>query len=356
MKKIFGTLALSTALMLPLSASAALQQLTDLFVFGDSLSDGGNSGLISAAYPEGNPSGIVFPPFPYFNGQYSNGPVAVDYLWQAYNPGDTSFKPSLAGGTNYAVGGSTSGRENFNSISSSVPASLQPAFDQKSNAWQVQSFLSSTPVFDPTTSLFVVWLFPNDVFNWLQTGQTPGTVSGGPPVAADPTLLIANGLTNVASTVAALAGKGAQRFLIPNLPDLGSIPGAGPLGNPTLTALSTAYNTELALLLAALDNLLPATEIVGYDTFGLLNRIRDDPGAYGFEVTDRSCVANFASGECNPGNWDRWLFWDDVHPTTAAHRILGEQFAAAVPEPSTLMLLAVALFAAALSGKRKPLE
>jgi phospholipase/lecithinase/hemolysin len=80
MKKIFGTLALSTALMLPLSASAALQQLTDLFVFGDSLSDGGNSGLISAAYPEGNPSGIVFPPFPYFNGQYSNGPVAVDYL------------------------------------------------------------------------------------------------------------------------------------------------------------------------------------------------------------------------------------------------------------------------------------
>ncbi|MEF8699020.1 MAG: SGNH/GDSL hydrolase family protein [Candidatus Accumulibacter sp. UW20] len=356
MKNILGALALSATLMVPVSASAALQQLTDLFVFGDSLSDGGNSGLLSAAYPAENPSGIVFPPSPYFNGQYSNGPVAVDYLWQAYNPGDTRFKPSLAGGTNYALGGSTSGRENFNSISSSVPASLQPAFAQKSNAWQVQSFLSSTPVFDPTTSLFVVWLFPNDVFNWLQTGQTPGTVAGGPPVAADPAALIANGLTNVASTVAALAGQGAQRFLIPNLPDLGSIPGAGPLGNPALTTLSTAYNTELALLLAALDNLLPATEIIGYDTFGLLNRIRNDPTAYGFEVADRSCVANLASGVCNPGNWDKWLFWDDVHPTTAAHRLLGEQFAATVPEPATLMLLAVALFGAALSGKRKSRE
>ena len=36
---------------------------------------------------------------------------------------------------------------------------------------------------------------------------------------------------------------------------------------------------------------------------------------------------------------DQFVFWDPVHPTTAAHRVLGDGFARAVPEPATLALL-----------------
>jgi len=47
-----------------------------------------------------------------------HGPVAVEYLWNTFNPGRPS-RPSLAGGTNFAIVGATSGTENYRSSSSS---------------------------------------------------------------------------------------------------------------------------------------------------------------------------------------------------------------------------------------------
>jgi len=40
---------------------------------------------------------------------------------------------------------------------------------------------------------------------------------------------------------------------------------------------------------------------------------------------------------------DQYLFWDDLHPTTAADRILASQFANAVPEPCTILMLGTAV-------------
>ena len=117
--------------------------LSSLFVFGDSLSDGGNSGIVSRAATGGT---NTYPPSPYYNGQYSNGPVAVEYLWNSYNPGDTSFKPSLAGGTNYAIGGATTGLASYNSVSPNVPPDLQHAYDNLGNNWQRNTFEARAPV------------------------------------------------------------------------------------------------------------------------------------------------------------------------------------------------------------------
>ena len=350
MKKLIAGMALIVSASLPVAANASLQELTNLYVFGDSLSDGGNSGLVSSAATGGL---LTFPPPPYYNGQYSNGPVAVEYLWQAYNPGSTSFTPSLVGGTNYAIGGATSGVANYNSVNPSVPGFLQPAYDNLGNNWQLQTFTAQHPVFDPATSLFVVWLFPNDLFNYAQTGQLPGTATGSPGGAGTVEQLIANGVGNILTTVQYLASLGAQHFLVPNMPDLGSTPAyVGTPGAADMTALSMAFDLYLGQGLTALDAALTSAEIVQFDTFGVLNRILANPGAYGFEFTDKACVDNLASGLCNPGNWDRWVFWDSVHPTTSAHAVLGREFAASVPEPGTIFLLAIALLAMAVARRR----
>ena len=317
-------LTISLVLMAPLTANASLQTLGNLFAFGDSLVDGGNYN---------GPGGAGgFPPFPYSGTRYSNGPTAVEYLWQAYNPGDTSFTPSNFGGTNYGLGGATTGNFNFNAVNPNVPVALRPWFGAQGGvADQVQQFSDNcTACFNPVDSVFVVWAFPNDVF--LNEG-----------LGLSPDVLIANGVGNIISAIQTLADEGAQHFLIPNMPDLGSVPEF--LGNAGLTAFTMAFDSALALALTALDEALSA-EITQFDTFNFFNNIINNPSAHGFTNVTQACVMNL--DVCNP---ETWLFWDGVHPTTAGHALLGAQFAAAVPEPDSVSLAALALIGLAL-GRR----
>lgn len=323
----------------PAPVSASLTSLTNLFVFGDSLSDAGNSGLRTQEF-----ASVVFPPPPYFNGQFSNGPVAVQYLWNLYNPGAPPLAPSLAGGTNYAIGGATSGAANFNSVNPSVPEALRPAYDNRGAAWQLAQFAAVGPAFDPATSLFVVWFFPNDVFYALQTGGLPGNVPG----ASEGSNVVENGIANIAAIIQALALRGAEHFLVPNMPDLGMTPAfRDDPGAALLSGLTATFNTHLAATLAALDALLPI-EIVLLDIAGILADIIAMPSAFGFSNVTEACVANLLNGRCDPNTW---LFWDGVHPTTRAHELLAIQFAHAVPEPTTFILLAIALAGFAFSRR-----
>jgi len=352
-RRLFGAAALLVSLGVPAAAHAALSALTDLFVFGDSLSDGGNSGLASQAYTGDDHA--VFPPPPYYNGQYSNGPVAVEYLWNSFNPGNTSFKPSLAGGTNYAIGGATTGLESYNYVNGNVPDGLKPAYYQKSTPWQLQAFAATPPSFNAATSLFVVWLFPNDVFYLNQTGNLPGTVAGGAAMPGNVNALVANGIANIAGTIDFLASKGATNFLVPNMPDLGLVPAfLNTPQAPGLSLLTAGFNQNLALTLNQIGTLNPAIDIVPFDTAAFFAKVTADPGAYGFEVADAACIDNLTTGVCNPANWDKWVFWDGAHPTTSAQRALAEQFrAAVVPEPQTYALMALGLVVVGWVARRR---
>ncbi|OGB29612.1 MAG: hypothetical protein A3F78_00365 [Burkholderiales bacterium RIFCSPLOWO2_12_FULL_61_40] len=323
MKKTLRTLVLVVwvALLAPLGAHAGLQTLSSLYVFGDSLSDGGNFN------GPGGPG--AFPPSPYVGGHYTNGLTAVEHLWQAYHPGDASFAPSNFGGTNYALGGATTGSFNYNAINPNVPTSLQPWFAAQGGvANQVAQFSGACDAcFNPAESLFVAWAFPNDVFANAALGA-----AGLPPAT-----LIGDAVSNIGNAILALAGEGAQHFLVPNMPDLGATPGF--LGNTSLTGLTVAFNAALATALTALDQSLSA-EIIQFDTFSALQQILQNPGVYGFDNVTDACVENLSNGQCDPA---RWVYWDGVHPTTATHALLGAELAAAVvPEPASLWLLAAA--------------
>lgn len=333
-------LAAALTLLAPMAAHASLQTLSNLYVFGDSLSDGGNY-----AGP-GGPG--TFPPFPYAGTRYSNGPTAVEYLWQAYNPGDTSFKPSNYGGTNYALGGATTGTFSFNSINPNVPSALQPWFaSQGGVANQVTQFAGDCSLcFNPADSLFVLWAFPNDVF------ANVAFASVGFP-SLTPMDLITYGVTNIVSSIQVLVAEGATHFLIPNMPDLGNTPGFA--GNAGLTGLTLAFNSALAGALTGLDQALTNVEITQFDVFGAVNDVIKNPTQYGLTNVTEQCVENILNGRCNPYD-NSWLFWDSVHPTTAGHAILGDQLAAAVPEPATLWLMAPALVLLAVRRRQQKLR
>ena len=66
----------------------------------------------------------------------------------------------------------------------------------------------------------------------------------------------------------------------------------------------------------------------------LFEDLLDDPQSYGFEFTDTP-----ATDEPEGTDADDYVFWDDLHPTSHTHALIGDVVAAyVVPDPATLML------------------
>jgi phospholipase/lecithinase/hemolysin len=159
-----------------------------------------------------------------------------------------------------------------------------------------------------STSLFIVWGGPDDFI-------TGGTVQ--------------QGVTDVLMIVGALQGVGATHILVPGMPDLGLTPAY--YGAASATAFSFAFDQ-------ALHANLPKG-VTYFDTFGFMHLVVSNPSEFGFtDVTDPCLV-----GVTPCSNPSQYLFWDDLHPTTAANKILAAQFANAVPEPSTVLMLVTGL-------------
>jgi len=101
---------------------------------------------------------------------------------------------------------------------------------------------------------------------------------------------------------------------------------------------------------------MPDARVITFDTANFLREVVAAPGQYGFDVADAACTEN-PTCVFNPLEQDRYLFWDGVHPTTAAHAQLGLAFATtvanAVPEPSSLVLALFALSLVVGAARRK---
>jgi len=296
----FATLV--AALILAMTSLAAATSYSNVFVYGDSLSDLGNIYTVSGHTIPLSP--------PYYMGRFSNGPLAAEYLANSLHSPLTSF----------AWGGATTGFGN------SGDGGSQTTVGTPGLPGMLLELSASLPAITPLapSSFFVVWGGPDDFL-------TNGTV--------------AQGVFDELGIVAALQGAGATHILVPGMPDLGLTPlyiGLGGVQQANATAFSFAFDQ-------ALQANLPKG-VTYFDTFGFMHQVVANPGAFGFtDVTD-ACL-NGLTPCANPG---QYLFWDDLHPTTAADKLLGQQFTTAVtPEPSTLLMLGtgVACLAGALRRK-----
>jgi phospholipase/lecithinase/hemolysin len=338
MNRLIATLAAASLIALPSLAGAGYSAL---YAFGDSLSDSGNSFSLSSAAPGFTP----WPPSPPYAQRFSNGPTAVERL--AANLGTTAVASQL-GGTNFAVGGAMTGTTNFNFLTQ-TPFPIPASVANTGITSQVASFLGSGVAFDPATTLFTLWGGPNDVFLALATGTT------------DFLPVIENAATNIAFAAFALAANGAQHILVPNMPNLGATPFASRLGlEVELTQISAGLNLALDLALDDARGLLDLLGIAGvniieFDTAALLDQVVADPAAFGFANATEPCfdAANPATLARVAGGCQGFVFFDDVHPSAQAHRILGDRFTATVPEPGSLALIAIGLFALVWYGGRR---
>lgn len=310
-------------------ARAGVASLSNLFVFGDSLSDSGNGGLLTGGF---------FTPAPYVGNRASNGPVAVEYLWQIFNPGNNSFQPSLSvggAGTNYSILGATTGKKNNLEVGDVPGPPLNALFTNRGNASQLNQFTTANPSFDAETSLFLLWLFPNDVFYCLNTLNGSNCNSAGTSAGADPTttnLFAVPGLavSNLIASINTLADAGARNFLVVNSPDLGSTPAFRGTSNQTLmTLLSDGFNTALDSQLNTLATAKPQLDIELFRVDDALKGLTANPSDYGFTNVTDACFTG--SAVCaDPATY---LFWDSLHPTTRTHQVLAEQLYGVARDP-----------------------
>lgn len=309
------------------AASAYAAPYSQFVVFGDSLSDAGNAAFITSNR---------FPPSPPYARTFSDGPTAAQYLASLLGvPVELGWSGLNPTANNYAVGGGLNGSGNYN-VQIGNPPGLGAAFPIMADTGirqQIERYASVIPVVpNAAGTLFMVWGGPNDIFLGAETG-------------GDPNVYIPAALANLANDLLMLAGMGAQHLFVPGMPDLGLTPEArnlGPAAMAGLSALSAAYNSGVAQVLASLETAFDplGIELYSFDTAAFFAGVAANPAGFGFTNATDSCLFT-AGGACTG-----YLYFDNVHPTTAAHELLARQFAAAVgavPEPATSWLIAVAL-------------
>lgn len=297
----------SLILIALLACSVQAASFSYVAVFGDSLSDNGNLYAFS---------GGAFPPSPpYYAGRVSNGPVAVEYMAGILG------SPLL----DYAFAGATTGIGNTldDGSASAVGTAGLPGVTTVYGL--VRPGLPILP-----DALYVVWGGPNDMIAAL---ANPPTIPGA----------IGTAVGNLDAIIIDLLAGGAQHILVPGMPDLGLTPRVRALGagaQAGASATTQAFNQ-------ALQGSLPPG-VTFYDTAAFLAAIVNDPAAFGFSNATDACF----TGSTICADPSKYLFWDDIHPTTAGHALLGGQFADAVPEPATAALALIGIIVG-LARRRK---
>jgi outer membrane lipase/esterase len=302
-------------------ASAEELRFDNLYVIGDSLSDGGT---YSQAVQAGG--GGLLP--------------AISYKWLTNAPDGSSltYAGALAqelgltlapnvisavplaglteipiGGTNYAEGGSRV--DNPAGIGNNPLAGITTL----PLTTQVDRLLKDSPSLG-SNDLVILWGGANDVF--AQAGAVGGAlITPGQAVAN-----MAQAAIDLAAQVDRLKAAGAETVIVVTVPDIGTTPfglSSGPVAAGLQTALSNAFNTQLAASVGS--------NAVIVDSAKLLGAIQADPVKYGFTApnaatmpacggTSLSCIQGV---NASPDSELR-VFADGVHPTATAHEMFGQ--------------------------------
>ncbi|MCU7846512.1 MAG: SGNH/GDSL hydrolase family protein [Candidatus Thiodiazotropha sp. (ex Lucinoma kastoroae)] len=308
-------LGIITALLLIPCISLADKPFERIVVFGDSLSDPGNAFYLSGRKlkpPYDTLDAFLIPDAPYARGgnHFSNGATWIEQLANKLDLRD-SVKPAFKGEnegklkrTNYAVGGA---RAYEDGININLTA-------------QMNAFFADAQGVASEDALYVIALGGNDVRDAVAvlsidpTGSASGEILG-------------RALMTISDSIFALYHAGARKLLIANSPDLSLTPAIQSLdivspGASLAAALtSLQFNVELDTLLDTLSTAFPDLKIARLDIYQRVHDIVANPDEFGLKNVQDACVMpNQPPFACKKPK--RYLFWDGIHPTKAAHRIL----------------------------------
>ena len=317
---------------------------SNLYIFGDSLSDTGNLAHASGGALPPLPAGSGFNGPYYGNAQLSNGPVWTEHLAAGLGLSPMVAAPSLMGGNNYAFAGA------LTDTSSTPPGVLAQIGGPKAVGLFGANPFDMT-VADPS-ALYVVIAGGNDMraARSLFKGNTATDIDGRQAAAVA-------AMTNLTTSIAVLASLGAKHFLVSTVPNLGYTPEAALLD---LVDASTDATTRLNSMLPSLTLF---GQSLGLDMYMLdMAKLTDDivtdavfRASVGITNFDTPCAGfEYSAG----ASCDQSLFADVLHPSGYAHTLIAKAAleALGIPEPSSLPLVLLALMSFALITRRNAIR
>ena len=268
---------------------------SEIFVFGDSLSDPGNSFKSTG--------GAIPPAAFYFNGRASNGPLALEIL-AARNP-NLALNPL----NNFAFIGARTGQGNSNE--DDLGGVDLPGLRDQIDAFKTGIGAGKAD----KNGLYAIWAGPNDFLDFL-----------GGSSSEDPAVLVAQGAANLTYAATTLNSLGAQKIVLPNMADLGQLPFSRGFQTEA-TAISKAFNAAVALELGNLK-----FDVTKVDLFATTQEVAKNPVKFGFtNVTDPLLLLKLSTPPPPvPGtpeffsNPAQFFFWDVFHPTTEGHAVFAD--------------------------------
>jgi len=312
-----------------MAPAASAQSFSNVYVFGDSLSDAG--------YFRPFLAGIGLPaPLVATLGRFTTnpGPVWSEIVVQNY--GGTPAPSNVTGGTIFAQGGAR--------VTGTPGVNTPPGQPQRPVSTQIDEYLAAHNGAADPNALYTVWAGANDVFYQL------GALQGGAIDAAGLQANVLAAATAEIGQIRRLMAAGARYVAVFTLPNIGATPAfaTNPLA-PQITALSAGYNTTLFTGLQG-----SGVRVIPVDTFSLFNQILANPAAYGFTNTTSVACGPFppaapAGGNsffCYTGNLvapgadQTYVFADPVHPTTGAQRIVAQFVESLISAPADYGLMA----------------
>ena len=322
----FRFVALLIVCLLPSIAAAQVPQFDAFYVFGDSLADNGNILIQTSAMrmkPPVPPSAT--PHRTYFNGRFSNGYIAFEYLWErlsGHKPGSPrGLKPSLAA-----------------------------PFIQKPGALDFAFGGTGTPYIDKTPGGFSSPGLKGQVelFRLALLGRKPSPralyaiVTGSNDYRNDPFNVPMNPVDvvrNIEDAIVSLYRLGARNVMVVDLPDLGKIPAnaVDPDISAAASALSAYHNGLLYSALAGLKARYPQLHLITVKLDPLFIDLQSSMNSLipMIEVYSQRPPGVSACLFVNPATCIDmppivfnanlgFIFWDVAHPTTEAHHFLGD--------------------------------
>ncbi len=277
-------------------------QFSNLFAFGDSLTDTGN---VSEA-PATN--------------RNADGSASI-WINDLGNDLGINVTPSSKGGNNYAEYGSVTGTLPFGVVGS------HPITEQL----QIQQYLTSTGGTANPNALYTVWSGGNDLVDGLFKGLSED----------DMLILSQASIGNTLGNVMTLSNAGAKYIIVANIPDFSRTPlaqflfGNDPQKLEKISELVQGYDTQL---LASLD--ATGKDIIQVDSAGAFAAIQDNFAKFGF-VGAESETCNFLSMvKCGSPDPNQDIFFSDgFHPSQATHKIMADYVLSILEGPALTGLL-----------------